>query len=138
MAKKVKAKRVKARNIKAEIEGADEVIKTLEDLGLEAEKILQDAARKGGEIALREARKRCPERTGNLKRSLKVDNGKTTTSKAEVKVTHGKKEFYGTFVELGTSHMKAQPFLRPAVDENRAEISKAVKDEIVKAIGRVR
>lgn len=133
-----KAKKVRARKFKVNIEGADEVVKTLEKLGVEAKQVMQDAAMEGGRIALSEARRRVPVDTGRLRRSLRLRKGRKTETKADVKVTHGEKEYYGTFLELGTSNMQARPFLRPAVDENKAQISKAVSKEVSKALGRVK
>jgi len=50
----------------------------------------------------------------------------------------GKQEYYGTFVELGTKHQAAQPYLRPAVDENKQQIGMAVNQKILKALERIR
>jgi len=55
-----------------------------------------------------------------------------------VRIEHGKKEYYGKFVELGTKKQPAKPFLRPAVDENKKQISEAVTEEIGRAVGKVR
>ena len=35
---------------------------------------------------------------------------------------------YGPYVELGTSRMRAQPYLRPALDEKKPEALKEVSD----------
>ena len=35
---------------------------------------------------------------------------------------------YGPYVELGTSRQRAQPYLRPALDEKRSEALKEVSD----------
>jgi len=34
---------------------------------------------------------------------------------------------YGLFVELGTRHMAAQPFLKPAIEEQRAQLGRDIK-----------
>jgi HK97 gp10 family phage protein len=66
--------------------------------------------------------------------------------KRKVKNARVKSEYYVTKksgvahfapVELGTSKMKAQPFLRPAIDENKHIIAKRINDQMLKAIGRV-
>lgn len=41
---------------------------------------------------------------------------------------------YAVYHEFGTSRMAARPFLRPAVDEHRAEIRKAFADQIRRAL----
>ncbi|MDA8227050.1 MAG: HK97 gp10 family phage protein [Desulfitobacterium hafniense] len=120
------------------VDGAKEVIKLLEDMGQNAATVLLQAAEAGGKIALAEARRRCPVRSGRLRSSLSLKLGKKTALKANVRVVHGRKEYYGTFVELGTKKSPAQPFMRPAVDENKKQIADAVTEEIGRAIGRSR
>ena len=121
------------------IEGADEVIELLEEMGVAASEILAQAAEAAGRIVLEDAKNRCPVDTGALKASLHIEPSKSKKPdiKQEVKVLPGKKEYYGTFVELGTSRQAAQPYLRPAVDENKDKIAAAVHQEIVKALGRI-
>ena len=126
----------KKQNYKVGIEGADEVVKMLADMGQSAEDVLEKAAEAGGKIALNDAKRRCPVKTIRLKNSLYLEKLKKSQGKADVKVSIGKKEFYGVFVELGTGDTQAKPYLRPAVDENKDKISKAVNESILKAIGR--
>jgi HK97 gp10 family phage protein len=131
-----KFKAAKQRKIKTSVEGLNDICKLLEDMGVEASNILQQAAEAGGRIALAAAKKRCPADTGALKESLYLENSKTKNPqiKQEIKIAPGKNEFYGTFVELGTSKQKAQPYMRPAVDENQHEIAKAINDEVIRAL----
>ncbi|MCR4436639.1 MAG: HK97 gp10 family phage protein [Clostridiales bacterium] len=126
------------KKLKAEVEGAEEVIKLLEEMGQKAEEVLAKAAEAGGMVALSEARRRCPVKTGRLRASLTLTQGKKTPARANVRIEHGKKEYYGTFVELGTRKQPARPFMRPAVDENKKQISDAVTEEIGRAVGRAR
>ena len=37
---------------------------------------------------------------------------------------------YATHVELGTSRSRAQPYLRPAIEENRDTIKQIITDEL--------
>lgn len=128
----------RAKKLKVEVEGAEEVIKLLEEMGQNAGDVLVRAAEAGGRVALSEARRLCPVKTGRLRASLTLTQGKKTPTKANVRIEHGKKEYYGKFVELGTKKQPAKPFLRPAVDENKKQISDAVTEEIGRAVGRAR
>jgi HK97 gp10 family phage protein len=68
-----------------------------------------------------EAVVRCPVDTGNLRSSL------THRVKGnEVQV--GTNVEYAAHVEMGTEKAKAQPYLRPAVDENKNKILRILKD----------
>jgi HK97 gp10 family phage protein len=44
---------------------------------------------------------------------------------------------YVHLIEFGTRHAPAQPFLRPAFDENADRVKQAIIDRIVKALARV-
>lgn len=63
----------------------------LKDMGKAAEEVLEQAADAGGRLALLEAKRRCPVRTGRLKESLHLQNGKKTEIKADVKYSQGKR-----------------------------------------------
>jgi HK97 gp10 family phage protein len=126
------------KKLKAEVEGAEEVVKLLEEMGQKAGEVLAKAAEAGGRVALSEARRRCPVKTGRLRASLTLTQGRKTPARANVRIEHGKKEYYGKFVELGTRKQPARPFMRPAVDENKQQISEVVTEEIGRAVGRVR
>jgi len=72
---------------------------------------------------------KCPVLSGNLRGSIthKVD-------KDEARV--GTNVEYAPYVEMGTRRMSAQPYLRPALDENKARIEKLIGDAIGKAVGK--
>lgn len=128
------------KRINVGIEGADEVAKLLESMGEAASIILEQAAEAGGKVVLKDAKKRCPVDSGKLRASLHLEKGKTKKPeiKQEVKISPGKTEYYGTFVELGTTRQAAQPFMRPAVDENKDIIAKAINQEVLRALRRIR
>lgn len=133
-------RRARVRKLKTHIEGLDEVVKLLEDMGDAAINVLDDAAKGGAEIVLAEAKRRVPVDTGRLRDSLILKKSKIKNAKVRGVYTVSKKRGVEYFapVELGTSKMKARPFLRPAVDENKREIAKAINNEVLKAIGRIR
>lgn len=122
-----------------QIEGAEEVIQLLNEIGDAASDVLAAAARAGGDIALEGAKRRCPVDEGDLKASLKMEKGKSKKPNIHqlVEIKPGKKEYYGTFVELGTKRQPAQPFMRPAVNENKARIGEAVSQAVLRALGRI-
>lgn len=137
MAKKPKAK---VKKLKTYIEGMDEVLKLVAELGDAAADALDNAAKAGATDVLSEARRRAPVDTGRLRDSLVLKKRKVRKPNvlSSYIVTGGKGAAYFVPVELGTSKMKAQPFLRPAIDENRSRVAKIVNDELLKAIGRVK
>jgi len=125
----------KQRKMKVEVEGAAKLAKELKSMEDGASSVLLKGARAGGQIALEDARRNCPEDTGALKASLKLTDGKVTTTKATIQVDYDKSLKYGTHVELGARGRPANPFLRNAVDDNQDAINEAIVKEITKALG---
>jgi HK97 gp10 family phage protein len=93
-----------------------------------------------------DAKQNCPYKTGNLRRSIHSalflkgariyggtdDNAKpipayAAAPNATAMVVVGTNAGYGVFVELGTIHMSAQPYLAPALAANRGRASTLVK-----------
>ena len=73
------------------------------------------------QYAKEQAQARAPVRSGVMREDIDyeiVAEGETVTGWLGVL----RKRFYAYFVELGTSRMKAQPFLRPAVFNNARQI----------------
>lgn len=65
----------------------------------------------------------CPVDTGNLRNSI--------THTADGKAAYiGTNVEYGKYVELGTRHQKAQPYLKPAAANHTGTYSNIVKDEL--------
>ncbi|MDI5890602.1 HK97-gp10 family putative phage morphogenesis protein [Halomonas rhizosphaerae] len=76
--------------------------------------------------------------TGELKFSVGVRGG--STSKRKNSSNPGGDTYYWRFLEFGTEHMAAQPFMRPAMEESiapaTAEFVKQFDKAIVRAIRR--
>jgi HK97 gp10 family phage protein len=66
------------------------------------------------EMAADEARKRCPVDTGQLRRGIEsgIDTGEGSSDCVGVLYDNVQ---YAPYVEFGTRHMRAQPFLRPGM-----------------------
>lgn len=73
-----------------------------------------------------EAKLRVPVRTGNLRRSIthEVENGENV-SKAYI----GTNVEYAPYVEFGVAskNIKPQPYLRPAIEENKDKIKEIIE-----------
>ena len=78
-----------------------------------------------GLVAEGYAKKIAPVDTGNLRNSIThdVDDG-------EPAAYIGTNVEYAPYQELGTIHMKAQPFLKPAVADNANKYRKIIEDEL--------
>ena len=76
-----------------------------------------------GALVAGEAKTRTPVNTGRLRNSIEY---RVTEDDAII----GTNVEYAPYVEYGTSRMRAQPYLRPALDENRRRINELLKDNI--------
>ncbi|ACT83021.1 hypothetical protein gp8 [Burkholderia phage KS9] len=110
-------------------------------------KALRRATVAGAKVIRDEARARAPKKTGKLRRNIvsaalrQKDAPGIATAGVRVR-TKGKGDspsnaFYWRFVELGTPHMRAQPFVRPAFDESIGQAEGAIRTEIARAIDAV-
>lgn len=122
------------------LEGAQDVIRALQDFGDEiVQEKMREAVKAGAEVVAEDARTRAPMGTreprkgagvGRLKASIKVRMPKRGIS-AKVEADYprnagtrksntkkqkaGSKEYYAFAVEYGTRKMEAQPFMAPAL-----------------------
>lgn len=94
--------------------------------------ILATAVSAGALVIEADAKRRAPVLTGNLRRSIHHEVVLQTESRAVATV--GTDVEYAGYVEFGTSRMAAQPYLRPAADENTAAIEAAVSAVIDAAL----
>ncbi len=88
----------------------------------------QTGRRKGRPVSFiaQVTQKRVP---GTLKKTIRVVD---RPGKGNVRVIAGNSEvIYARFVERGTSKMAAKPFLRPALNESKAEIRAILKVDTV-------
>ena len=83
--------------------------------GLDDHEAVKDALEKVGRQVAAEATLRAPKRTGRGSESIHHELGEDEHG-AWVRVSWSKQAFYMRFHELGTSEMRARPFLRPALD----------------------
>jgi HK97 gp10 family phage protein len=114
------------------LRGEDGLSKKLKALAAKASPKQAETAVRAGLLVIEGAAvQKAPVLTGALRRSIHTETA--TTSAGAVGRT-GTNVEYGPFQEFGTSRMRAQPFLRPAYDENKdealAEIERVLKEMV--------
>lgn len=115
------------------VTGVEEAVRNLERLKtrVQQDKALKPAYMAAAEIIRDEAELRAPVDTGFLKgHMLATWYGRGRYAL----VGPSKSAYYGEFQERGTSKMRAQPFLRPALDARRVEAINALAAEMRKSI----
>jgi len=130
-------------NMNIKIEGAKELERKL--LSMEpklARKSVMRALRAGARPILARAKALVPAPTGALKKSLKIRALKKRRYSHGVMVATSEgwfkgDEFYGAFVEFGTSKMPPHPFMRPAFDAEKKNAEQIIAAELRKGIEQV-
>jgi HK97 gp10 family phage protein len=97
--------------------------------------VLRDALRAAARPVVASAKTKVPVRSGKLQRGIQ-QRVSVRTGSADALIGFDRKQFYGRFIELGTSKMSARPFLRPALDESQSKIEQAFIAAIERGINR--
>lgn len=142
-----------AKAVTVKVEGLKQLGERMKGLSADMNNRIARAATAAGAAVIRDAAKqKAPVRTGNLRKNIivkRLPKGEATlTSEHIVTVRQGKltkkqraagltDAFYGRFVEYGTAKNAAQPFLRPAYDQNKERAVEAIKDRIEKRLKKV-
>lgn len=112
--------------MKFEFEGIEDLTSRLEQMGRDSEKIAEEALIEAGKVLQAEVKSRVPVRTGNLYRHIELSD--VEDGQIEVYVDNQGKAYYGAMVELGTSKMRAQPFMAPAFNASKFKLEKKMVD----------
>lgn len=142
-----------AKLVSVKVDGLRDLGERMKGLSEDMNNRIARAATAAGAVVIRDAAKqKAPVRTGNLRKNIivkRLPKGESPlTSEHIVTVRQGKltkkqrdaglvDAFYGRFVEYGTAKSPAQPFLRPAYDQNKEKATQAIKDRISKRLTKV-
>ncbi len=118
-----------------EIEGVDNVLKKLEELGAKGRRMENTALRRAGNRVKDAIQDETPVSTGNLKRSIAVSNVRTKDGAKHVEVGPNKDGWYGRFVEFGTVHIKANPFMSRGYEKSKEDAVRIIQEELKKELG---
>lgn len=135
-----------SRSVTVKIDGLSDLGKRLSTLSADMQGKVARAATAAGAVVIKNAAiQKAPEDTGNLKRNIiakRIPKSQTDLSSEHiVTVRKGKKTakqkaagirdaYYASWVEFGTVKMAAQPFLRPAFDQNKETAVDAIKNRL--------
>ncbi|GIK73808.1 MAG: hypothetical protein BroJett021_27960 [Chloroflexota bacterium] len=108
--------------IRVRIEGIDEVLRQLD--GLTSRAALRQGLAAAAFLVERAAKVKAPVDTGFLRNSIQT----VSVTDREAVVAVGAE--YGIYQEMGTRFMRAQPFMRPALENNRERIAEIIRGAI--------
>ncbi len=144
-------------DIDLDFSGLNDIARDLDLLSrAENNKVLRDSTRAGARVIQAEVIAKAPVKTGRTKKNVVVVtqkgrgrgqissgvhirgvNPRTGNSDTTLKTGDENNAFYWRFVELGTAHAPAHPFVRPAFDAKEAEAAQVAIREMNNAIDRV-
>lgn len=104
-------------------------------------KVIRDAARRRAPMrtdAKLKRRRRGGKLTapGNLRRMITARLTKPEAGRVTARIGPKGSAFYGKFVELGTAHQPAEPYLRPALDEQAGEALTVMAESLRGSLGK--
>lgn len=122
---------------KLSIKGLEKYMEDLAAAGRDVDAAAARALTAGGQVALNGMLRRVPRDTHNLAEHLEARAPEKDGNFVFVEVGMRKNPApdedtarYGNSQEYGTSSMPAQPYIRPTFDEDKAAISKAMRDSL--------
>jgi HK97 gp10 family phage protein len=116
-------------------EGVPQVLREFANLSAKMQRaVLRDALRSGARVVVASAKTKVPVRTGALKRGITHRVTVPQNGLGEATIGYDSKQFYGRFVELGTSRQAARPFLRPALDATQNQVEKVFREAVERGI----
>ena len=124
------------------IEGIEDIQKALEGKREEIVEVFRKDLDEGADIIIVSAKGKVHNISGNLSRSISKNEVREKNGRIDVYVGIEKNElfskedrYYPRFVEKGTSKAKARPYLRPALNENKAQIQDKIEADLKEVIG---
>lgn len=119
-----------------ELEGVDEILNRLQQIGNNISRLENKALKDAAQPVLDDAKSSNSfnDRSGNLRKGLKISNIKNKEGVKYVLVgvdkSDNSKIYYGKFLEFGTSKMSAKPFMQPAYEKNKDNIQKTIAETL--------
>ena len=126
--------------VTVKFEGIENLQIKLKEKAAEVEKAMMEGADEAADIVKQSAESKAPRKLGNLVRSIDKNKVLNKDGKISVYVGIQKNEifsadgYYARMQEKGTSKMKARPYLRPALDENKSRINSIITEKIREVI----
>jgi HK97 gp10 family phage protein len=119
-----------------EMEGLDELLQRVEKMGNDVKQNEEKALLAGAEVMQKATKKSAPVRAvggGTLRDNIEISE--VQNGEIEVYVDQQGIAYYGYFQEIGTSKMRAHPFMGPAYNRSKSQIERAMADSLRQVLG---
>jgi len=123
-----------------QITGVEELVKNFDLMGRDAANLARGATHKVATVVTKRAKRNAPKSSSRLRKAIKTKRRREWKGmfRSDTIVLRGdsradpKGAFYWHFVEFGTLHQAAQPFIGPAIKETEAEAFTIYENEVVR------
>ena len=123
------------------IEGSERIITALAKKDANLIRALKDGFVESADYVKERAKRRAPKRRGRLKSAIASGDMELSRGKAKIDVgidssvkPFSKDGYYARFQEMGTSKMRAHPYLRPALDESKSRVEQIISQKLKEAL----
>ncbi|NIK10923.1 HK97-gp10 family putative phage morphogenesis protein [Alkalibacillus almallahensis] len=116
--------------------GMAELTRQIQKLENGAKGAESEALQEGAKVMQEATEKKAPVRAvngGTLKANIEISE--VENGEIEVYVDNQGKAYYGHMLEVGTSKMRAQPFMGPAFNQSQRRIENAMSSHLKKVLG---
>jgi HK97 gp10 family phage protein len=122
---------------KFQLKGAQQLERTLNELPKNlARNVLRGGVRAAAKVMQTSAKQKVPVDDGDLRDGIIIKEDRLSPDSVTMQVGTRKGIGYAHLVEFGSVKMRAQPFLRPALDENAENIFKVMGNSMAKSLAR--
>lgn len=127
--------------VDVEFKGMDELVEKAQALGRKGKSIQNKALTEAAQPILDEAVQTTSfhDKSGRLRKDLKISRPKSKGDTRYVLVGIDKSDisevFYGKFIEFGSSHQSAKPYLGPAYENHKKEAKEIIKNVFKEGLG---
>jgi HK97 gp10 family phage protein len=122
-----------------ELSGFDEFLERLQQIGMDADQAVAQALQAGADVAVAGMQRRVALDTGNLRDNITAGavelDGNLSTIEVGLVGADGKTVRYGMVQEYGSASVKAHPYIRPTMAEDKARIRAAMRGALKGLIG---
>ncbi len=112
-----------------DVRGVPKLLRKIDMKNAAVRRAVQRQVNKSALAIQREAKRRCPVRTGALRNSITVDFG---VGEAWI----GPHMPYAAYVEYGTRRMAARPYLYPAFEQEKPKFEQNLAEAIERVVGK--
>lgn len=122
--------------VKVQVEGMEALQRKLGRLpDAVGNPVLREAVGAAAELVRKDAAERAPRgATGKLQGGMIAVSMEGSSDRAAFRIGPSAEAWYGGFVEKGTKHSAAKPFLRPALDSKRKAVVQTVRARLAAAL----